>query len=53
MKKPVVGFIAGGKAAERKLAALDECGIVVTPDQPDIGPVVRSVLYDDSFWMIG
>ncbi|RJF97032.1 succinate--CoA ligase subunit alpha [Noviherbaspirillum cavernae] len=58
MKKPVVGFIAdeahsGGKGfAEKKLAVMEECGIVVARDPAELGAVLKTALYDDSFWMI-
>lgn len=51
--KPVVAFVPDGSAAEKKLAVMEECGVVITRDRPEIGLVVRSVIYDDAFWMIG
>jgi succinyl-CoA synthetase alpha subunit len=61
MKKPVVGFIAGvadpagkhaAQTAREKLAVMEDCGIVVAHDLDKVGHLVRSVLYDDSFWMV-
>jgi succinyl-CoA synthetase alpha subunit len=61
MSKPVVGFIAGAadpagkhaaQTAQEKIAVMEDCGIVVAHDLDGIGDLVRSVLYDDSFWVI-
>jgi succinyl-CoA synthetase alpha subunit len=61
MKKPVVGFIAGaadpagkhaGEIARDKIAVMEQCGIVVAHQLDEVGELVRSVLYEDSFWMM-
>jgi succinyl-CoA synthetase alpha subunit len=61
MKKPVVGFIAGAadpagknaaQIAREKIAVMEECGIVVAHELDEVGELVRSVLYEDSFWMM-
>ena len=56
MKKPVVRYVAGdaissGKV-EEELALMKDCGIVLERDFSDIGALLRSVLYEDSFWMV-
>jgi succinyl-CoA synthetase alpha subunit len=61
MKKPVVGFIAGAidpagkhaaQIAREKIAVMGECGIVMAHELDEVGELVRSVLYEDSFWMM-
>jgi succinyl-CoA synthetase alpha subunit len=61
MKKPVVGFIAGAvdpagkhaaQMAREKIAVMGECGIVMAHELDEVGELVRSVLYEDSFWMM-
>jgi succinyl-CoA synthetase alpha subunit len=59
MKKPVVRYVAGDalssdkKDVEEELALMQDCGIVLERDFSDIGALLRSVLYEDSFWMVG
>jgi succinyl-CoA synthetase alpha subunit len=61
MKKPVVGFIAGAgdpagkhaaQIAREKIAVMEQCGIVIAHELDQVGELVRSVLYEDSFWMM-
>lgn len=42
----------GRGTAEEKLAIMEDCGIATTRDPADIGKLLRSVLYEDAFWMI-
>ena len=45
MRKPVVGFIAGGQGtAQHKLAVMEECGIKVTRDPAAMGELLASVV---------
>lgn len=46
-------FVSDGNAtAEKKLAIMEDCGIATTRDPADIGKLLRSVLYEEAFWMI-
>jgi succinyl-CoA synthetase alpha subunit len=46
-------FVSDSNAtAEKKLAIMEDCGIATTRDPADIGKLLRSVLYEEAFWMI-
>jgi len=49
MKKPVVGFISGGKGtAQEMLAVMEECGIKFPRNPAEMGKLLKSVLKIDA-----
>jgi succinyl-CoA synthetase alpha subunit len=46
-------IISGGKGtAQEKLDVMEDCGILITRNPAEMGKLLKSVLYQDAFWMI-